>query len=118
MNHKRPRVASLLIILLLLGCQKTTQSAATTPPAQTRAPLPGMEAEGNVPQSKDDVPRITPQELRDMLTSARRVVVIDVRGHDAYAAAHIPGALDIPYADIEAQAQQLPRNTPIVLYCA
>jgi rhodanese-related sulfurtransferase len=64
------------------------------------------------------VPRITPQELKSLLTSARRVVVVDTRDRDEYGAAHIRGALNIPYAEVEERYQELPKTTKIVFYCA
>ena len=100
----RTNLLLLLIAVALVACQQATVTVAV-PPTQSQAPLPGKGAGDGTPQNEDDVPRITIEELRSMQTSARRVVVIDVRGHDAYAAAHIPGALDIHYDDVAAQAQ-------------
>ena len=118
----RPSRTNVLLLFLLatalVACQQATATVTAVPPAQTRAPLPGTGAGDTVPQDEGDVPRITTKELRDMLTSARRVVVIDVRGYDAFAVAHIPGALNMPNVDSEDQHSRLPRDVPIVLYCA
>ena len=61
---------------------------------------------------------VTPQELKSLLTSARNVAVVDTRDRDEYGAARIRGALNIPYDEVEARYQELPRNTKIVFYCA
>lgn len=54
---------------------------------------------------------------------AKTIEVIDVRGEDAYAAGHIPGARLIPLAEIERTSPELIERLkklkkPVVLYCA
>ncbi len=47
-------------------------------------------------------------------------VLLDVRGRNAYADAHVPGALSLPHADITAEriARSWPADTLFVVYCA
>lgn len=46
-------------------------------------------------------------------------VVLDVRGRQAYAAGHVPGAVSLPHAEIdEARLAAWPRETLFVVYCA
>ncbi|MCW0235231.1 MAG: rhodanese-like domain-containing protein [Ferrovibrio sp.] len=47
-------------------------------------------------------------------------VLLDVRGRNAYAQAHVPGALSLPQADITADrmARSWPADTLFVTYCA
>lgn len=47
-------------------------------------------------------------------------VLLDVRGRNAYAEAHVPGALSLPHADITAEriAARWPAGTLFVVYCA
>lgn len=50
---------------------------------------------------------------------AKRVVVVDVRGQEAYDAGHIPGSISVPLDDVEKRAGELKRaGKPIVLYCS
>jgi 3-mercaptopyruvate sulfurtransferase SseA len=50
---------------------------------------------------------------------AKRVVVVDVRGQDAYDAGHIPGSISVPLDDVEKRAGELKKTgKPIVLYCS
>lgn len=47
-------------------------------------------------------------------------IIIDVREPEEYQRGHVPGALNIPPADIMAGAPQLanaPKDTELVLYC-
>jgi hypothetical protein len=100
-----------------------TQAATTATPAEavpTATPLPLIKGDDaqKPPTVAAEVPRITPDQLKAMLSSARNVLVVDTRGQDAYAAAHIRGALNIPYAQVEIGASQLSRSAKIVFYCA
>lgn len=45
------------------------------------------------------------------------VVLLDVRPGDEFASGHLPGAVHIDIADLEAQAAGLPRDREIVAYC-
>jgi rhodanese-related sulfurtransferase len=47
----------------------------------------------------------------------REVVLLDVRPAEEYRAGHIPGALSIPVADLQARIKELPKNREIVAYC-
>jgi hypothetical protein len=63
----------------------------------------------------DGVPRITLAEFKALLASASPPFVIDVRtGNDS----KIRGAHAIPLGDIEARLSEIPRDRPIVTYCA
>lgn len=47
------------------------------------------------------------------------VVVVDVRGADAYAAGHIPGSRSVPLDQVAQHAEELKKlGKPIVVYCA
>ena len=45
------------------------------------------------------------------------VVLLDVRPGDEFASGHLPGAIHIDVADLEARAAQLPKDREIVAYC-
>jgi len=57
-------------------------------------------------------------ELIEMLRT-RRITLVDVLSPEAYAGAHIPGALNLPVADIVRHAGSVvpDRHAPIVTYC-
>ena len=44
-------------------------------------------------------------------------LLVDTRGRDAYAKAHIPGALCVPVPEIPALSAKLPRDKELVTYC-
>lgn len=55
-----------------------------------------------------------------MSTRQQDFALLDVRGRNAYAEAHVPGALSLPHADITAErmARGWPAETLFVVYCA
>jgi rhodanese-related sulfurtransferase/DNA-binding transcriptional ArsR family regulator len=46
-----------------------------------------------------------------------RVVILDVRPAEEFAAGHIPGALSVPLDRLDATLARLPKRTEIVAYC-
>lgn len=58
--------------------------------------------------------------LRDDLVSRLQhdlVTVLDVRPEDEFALGHIPGALNIPFAELERRLGELPPNREVIAYC-
>ncbi|MFE7630784.1 rhodanese-like domain-containing protein [Kocuria sp. NPDC057446] len=59
-----------------------------------------------------------PADAHAALVGGEPVVVVDSRGHAAWAQGRIQGALHMPTADIAAQARQrIPVELPVVVYC-
>jgi rhodanese-related sulfurtransferase len=44
-------------------------------------------------------------------------ILLDTRGHEAFAAGHIAGAWSVPLSEIQAFSERLPRDREIVTYC-
>jgi len=70
-----------------------------------------------------EVPRITCEELKQMINKRKNVVIIDVRMNSAYYAEHIEGAINIYYhpsgdqMEREIMLSALPMDTLLVFYC-
>ncbi|HSE27442.1 MAG TPA: MBL fold metallo-hydrolase [Gemmatimonadales bacterium] len=60
-----------------------------------------------------EIPHLQPRDL------ARRsgAVVLDVRGAAEWRAGHVPGAPNIPLAELQARAAEVPVGRPLVLQC-
>ncbi|MBK6910392.1 MAG: metalloregulator ArsR/SmtB family transcription factor [bacterium] len=65
------------------------------------------------PQALEKVDR---DQLADMVR-AGKVILLDVRPADEYAAAHLPRAISIPLDQLELHLDRLPRDQQIVAYC-
>jgi predicted sulfurtransferase len=66
----------------------------------------------------EDSPRISLAEFKQLL-AANNVIVLDVRGDQAYRAGHIPGAVLVPLETVDARASEWKSATkPIVTYCS
>ena len=64
-----------------------------------------------------DVVRISLADAKQAY-DAQSVLIVDVRNSGSYAAGHIPGAINVPLANIEAnQLNDLPKDKWIVTYC-
>jgi NADPH-dependent 2,4-dienoyl-CoA reductase/sulfur reductase-like enzyme/rhodanese-related sulfurtransferase len=62
-------------------------------------------------------PLITPSELDARRTAGESLQIIDVRSARDYAKSHVPGAINIPLAEIRGRAHELDPHTPTVTYC-
>ena len=80
-------------------------SAAPSTPGST--PAPTVEGE---------VQRVTPEQLKSMVDT-NAITLLDVRDSVSYTNGHIPGAIHIPFARVEAEASRLPKGKPVVAYC-
>ena len=127
---KLSTIGMLVTVLLLVSCQNPIAPPAATatpiPPTATAAlptatlmpttPSPATEGE-SIPTTVSQVPRITPQELKEKLDANEDVIVVDARSRKEYDSLRIPGALSIPLSEIEERHGELPQEVEIVLYC-
>lgn len=65
----------------------------------------------------NEIPQMTPQELRKRLAAGEELVLIDVREEDEVASGMIPGAQHIPMGQIPQQTGALPADKEIVFIC-
>ncbi len=59
---------------------------------------------------------ISPEALEQMLRK-EEAVLLDVRPHDEYEAAHLPEAISIPFTELANRIHELPKDRKIVTYC-
>lgn len=62
---------------------------------------------------------ITAEEAKQIMDSEEGYIILDVREQDEYDAGHIPGAILIPYTQIEEKAEEVltDKNQLILVYC-
>jgi rhodanese-related sulfurtransferase len=66
-----------------------------------------------------EIPEISAEDIRRRLEDAS-LTVVDVLPRESYAGGHIPGAVSLPLAEIEARARQVLPDlaAEIAVYCA
>lgn len=120
MGKKLPLVLGFTIVALLAVWAFRRQSASS--PVGSEAPSATVTSQPATPPAapaaspEASVKRIDPTRVWEMVQK-NEVTVIDVRDADSYLARHVPGALHIPLARIEGEAQSLARDKPVVTYC-
>jgi len=62
---------------------------------------------------------ITAEEAKQIMESEEGYIILDVREKDEYDAGHIPGAILIPYTQIEEKAEEVltDKDQLILVYC-
>ena len=62
---------------------------------------------------------MTVEEARHLLEAEPSLFVLDVRSRDEYISGHIPGAINIPYTELQTRRGELPADTgtPVLAYC-
>ncbi|TNF55690.1 rhodanese-like domain-containing protein [bacterium] len=69
-----------------------------------------------LPVSESQVPRISPEKLKERLDKKEKVTIVDVRGVKEFDAQHIAGAISVPLHQILLRQKELPREQEIVFY--
>lgn len=107
-----------LALAVLPGCdsgsggQDGGPSPYTLAPNTSPAPLPVAS------EPTWEPPTISTADLNTRLAAREPMLVADVRSQAAFDREHITGAQSVPWADIDKRKATLPKDKPIVLYCA
>jgi ArsR family transcriptional regulator len=67
-------------------------------------------------RARDELEPVSRAELLDRLRCGM-VTVLDVRPEDEFAQGHLPGALNVPLAQLERRLAELPSDREVVAYC-
>lgn len=57
------------------------------------------------------------EELHEALAKGERMQIVDVREPGEFASGHVPGAINIPMAEIESRLSDLDPRAPVALIC-
>jgi rhodanese-related sulfurtransferase len=61
-----------------------------------------------------DVPQL---EVEEVERRSPEAVVLDVREPQEYAHGHVPGALNLPQAELASRMNEVPRDRPVLVIC-
>jgi len=98
-------------LLLLVGVVFVLNQGRS---GSTAATLSDSHDEQGIPYP--EVPRISLAETRARY-DAGTALFMDVRSQGEYDTAHIPDAISLPLANLDARYQELPRDAEIITYC-
>lgn len=62
-------------------------------------------------------PGLTPEQVLEKLDSGQALLVVDVRAPAEFGVAHIPGAINIPVAEIEDRLNEFRHDNGVLIYC-
>ena len=71
---------------------------------------------GHEEETFPEIERVSLEEAKAAF-EARTAVFVDVRGDQAYAAAHVAGSISLPLGEIESRLGELDPNQWIITYC-
>ena len=106
-----------------LAATPTSEVVATATPIPTEAPTvtPAPEVVGT-PTSPEEVPRISLEELKELMDSGAGIAILDCQPRNVYGQGHIKGAISLPWApELDEEefydSLALPWDVPIITYC-
>jgi rhodanese-related sulfurtransferase len=62
-------------------------------------------------------PKVDNVGVDAMLARDQNAVIIDVREPEEYLMGHVPGAINLPQAEIASRLEELPRDRPLMMVC-
>jgi rhodanese-related sulfurtransferase len=66
-------------------------------------------------RTSHDVRRVSVDEARSMLDDGAQLV--DVLPHETFLQEHLPGAVNVPLAEIATASERLDPTRPVIVYC-
>jgi phage shock protein E len=111
-------MTTLLLALLLVGCQSAEAPEVTTETQATEAKME-TTAEVKIEEAKAPYKKIKAEEAKSRLDASSDIILVDVRTQEEFDSGHIEGALLIPYDEMaDLSASLLPdKDAEIFLYC-
>ena len=100
---------ALAILVVLIGLPSCTT---------TSAPGTGTEESANIPAEPDEVPRISKEDLLQMVENGENILIVDTRSKAEYDLGHIQGAVSAPLETIGTREWQPPPDKDLILYCS
>ena len=104
------------LLLVTLACNFTLPQ--TEPTIQSYPKQLQTQEQTGLPLTEASVPRVTAEEAKLAFDNGEAVIV-DVRSAEAYAEAHLAGAISIPLTGIEIDPAGMPLDKKqwIITYC-
>jgi len=78
----------------------------------------GLASAASRPELLQETTRVSPERAAELLSSIAGLRAIDVRAPDERAAQAIAGSTHVPLQRLTEELRDLPRDTPLLVYCA
>lgn len=91
-----------ILFLILISSFVTVKISAQEPPSVSTLPK---------------APYVKMQTVQEWQKAGREFMFVDVREPREYVEGHLPGAVNIPYFDLEKRRKEIPLDKPVVFYC-
>lgn len=106
-------ITSILLCILLSGCGNDSSIGII---GGADGPTSIIVAEKG---EKAMYEQITPEEAKKIMDSGEEHIILDTREQDEFDSGHIPGAILIPYNEIENKAEEMipDKDKLILVYC-
>lgn len=110
-------------VVALLRSWQPYPTPHAEPPVVRPAPLPlgpvPLNPHGPEPRGfKEHPARTSMNVVKPELERGARMALLDARTPSDYMIMHIPGAVSVPFYDVDRYASQLPKDTWLVSYCS
>ena len=105
------KVLIILCCIMLSGCVNNNDTSVSEKTSEQAVVTNG--------EGKDMYEQISAEQAYEIMNSEKDFTILDVREQDEYDSGHIPGAILIPYTQINEQAEEaLPDKDKLILvYC-
>lgn len=123
MKVKITGILFIIILLLSISCTGSGETATTTATTTTTTGIPGPpSAEELAAQDfvHPELPRITCEQLKQMIDNGEPLVVVDTRLEFFFNMGQLPQSINIPFQQEDEQTASflaLPKDKPIIFYC-
>jgi len=115
MAKTKPVIALSVIVITMLACNGLVPTPIPFEILPTTLPNPPSN---DIPLSENEVKRVTIEDAKTAFDNGSAIFV-DVRSENAFAAGHIPGAINIQLGEFETNPTELnlPKDHWIITYC-
>ena len=121
MRYRGVLLVSASVLLAAISCAP----AATPPPTPAALPTPTPTPPARTPTpttpskiANPKVPRITPEEVKQLMDTGVEVTLVDVRDRFKFAEEHIKGAINIPFAPLPPYTWEMIQGLILGLLCS
>jgi len=76
---------------------------------------PGVSSAGH--GTEDDVVTVTAEQVKSLIDSGEKIILIDLRPIRDFQKTRLPGARSVPMKELDKRFREIPQSGRVVLYC-